>query len=50
MYLRKLNITNFRCIGSKNNGKPGLKIEFNPKLNILIKPNDSGKTKIIDAI
>lgn len=49
MYLRKLKIWNFRCFGSMGN-EPGLELEFNPKLNLLIGANDSGKTAIIDAI
>ncbi len=50
MYLNKLSIWNFRNIGSKENNQPGLEIEFDPKLNLLIGANDSGKTAIIDAI
>jgi len=50
MYLKKVKIWNFRCFGSKNNNEPGIEIDFDPKLNLLIGPNDSGKTAIIDAI
>ena len=50
MYLQKLRIWNFRSIGSKENQQPGLEIDFDPHLNLLIGANDSGKTAIIDAI
>lgn len=49
MYLKKLKIWNFRCFGSKGD-EPGLEIEFDSKVNLLIGANDSGKTAIIDAI
>ncbi len=50
VYLQKLRIWNFRSIGSKDNQEPGLEINFDPHLNLLIGANDSGKTAIIDAI
>lgn len=50
MYLKKLKIWNFRCIGTKGNNVPGLEIDFDPKLNLFIGANDSGKTAIVDAI
>lgn len=50
MYLKKLRVWNFRCFGRKENDQPGLEIDFDPKLNLLIGANDSGKTAIIDAI
>lgn len=50
MFLKKLRIWNFRSIGSKDGQQPGLKIDFDPHLNLLIGANDSGKTAIIDAI
>jgi len=50
MYLKSLKIWNFRCIAQGQNGEPGLSVEFNPRLNLLIGANDSGKTAIIDAI
>jgi len=50
MYINNLKIWNFRCFSQGENGEPGLNIEFNPKLNLLIGANDSGKTAIIDAI
>jgi putative ATP-dependent endonuclease of OLD family len=49
MYLKTLKIWNFRSIGSKDN-EPGLTVNFDPKFNLLIGPNDSGKTAVIDAI
>ena len=50
MYLKRIKIWNFRCYGSKSNNEPGIEIDFDPKLNLLIGANDSGKTAIIDAI
>jgi putative ATP-dependent endonuclease of OLD family len=50
MYLKNLKIWNFRSIGSKDGQQPGLEIDFDPHLNLLIGANDSGKTAIIDAI
>lgn len=50
MYLKNLKIWNFRSIGSKDDQQPGLEIDFDPHLNLLIGANDSGKTAIIDAI
>lgn len=50
MHIKTLKIWNFRCIGQGNNGEPGLTIDFNPSINLLIGANDSGKTAIIDAI
>jgi len=50
VYLKRIKIWNFRCYGSKSNNEPGIEIDFDPKLNLLIGPNDSGKTAIIDAI
>lgn len=43
MYLQKLHIKNFRAIKDTE-------IHFNKGLNILIGPNNSGKTTIIDAL
>lgn len=43
MYLQELHIKNFRAIKDT-------KIKFNKGLNILIGPNNSGKTTIIDAL
>jgi putative ATP-dependent endonuclease of OLD family len=57
MYLSTLKIWNFRQFGETRaegtaelTGTPGLHLEFNPRLNVLIGQNDSGKTAIIDAI
>ena len=43
MYLQELHIKNFRAIKDA-------KIQFNKGLNILIGPNNAGKTTIIDAL
>ena len=43
MYLKKLHVKNFRGIKDSE-------IHFNKGLNILIGPNNSGKTTIIDAL
>ena len=43
MYLRKLSICNFRKLKS-------LEIKFEPGLNILVGPNNVGKTTVIDAL
>ena len=50
MILRTIKIWNFRSINKGENEQPGLEVEFNPSLNLLIGANDSGKTAIIDAI
>lgn len=54
MYLSKLRIWNFRrysMIGDTfDTAKPGIEVEFNDGLNVLIGENDTGKTAIIDAI
>jgi len=56
VFLKELKIWNFRSIGTKDNDlsvnkeNPGIEISFNPKLNVLIGENDSGKTAVIDAI
>lgn len=43
MYLRKLSICNFRKLKS-------VEITFEPGLNILVGPNNVGKTAVIDAL
>jgi len=43
MYLKLINIKNFRKIKDA-------KCSFNPGLNLIVGPNDSGKTAVIDAI
>ena len=50
MYLAELRLTNFRKFGKGVNGEPGLVLNLNKGLNVLIGENDSGKTCIIDAI
>lgn len=54
MYLSELKIWNFRKFGSKIKEdcteEPGLSLNFNKGLNLLVGENDSGKTAIIDAI
>jgi len=54
MYLSELKLWNFRKYGIKEeefeNSEPGLVIQFNLGLNVLIGENDSGKTAIVDAI
>lgn len=50
MYLKEVRIWNFRQYGEKFDEKPGIIVPLNPKFNILIGENDSGKTAIIDAI
>ena len=50
MYLKKINIYNFRKFRQKDNGGPGLEVSFNESFNLIIGENDSGKTAIIDAI
>ncbi len=43
IYIKELKIQNFKSVDSEI-------IEFNKGLNILVGPNNSGKTNIIDAI
>lgn len=56
VFLKELKIWNFRSIGTQDNDltvnkeNPGIEVAFNPKLNVLIGENDSGKTAVIDAI
>ena len=56
MYLRHLKLWNFRKYGVSGEKKEitddnfGLKVEFQPGLNVLVGENDSGKTAIIDSI
>lgn len=54
MYLQTLKLWNFRKYGINGenfeSAGPGLKVEFNDKVNVLVGENDSGKTTIIDAI
>jgi putative ATP-dependent endonuclease of OLD family len=54
MYLSEIKLWNFRKFGmigeSIDNSLPGLYLQFNEGMNVLIGENDSGKTAIIDAI
>ncbi len=43
MYLKKLNIRNFRCFGN-------YEIEFAPRVTVLFGKNGSGKTTLINAL
>ena len=54
MYLSELKLWNFRKYGIgegyPDKQEPGLSLQLEPGLNVLIGENDSGKTAIIDAI
>ena len=54
MYLSKLRIWNFRRYSMNgelfDTALPGIEVNFNEGLNVLIGENDTGKTAIIDAI
>jgi len=54
MYLHTLKLWNFRKYGiigeSFESAEPGLTVQFNKGVNVLVGENDSGKTTIIDAI
>jgi len=54
MYLQELKLWNFRKYGiigeSFDSSLPGLIVNFNEGVNVLVGENDSGKTTIIDAI
>lgn len=50
MFLSELKIWNFRKYGSSDSGAPGLHLQLNKGLNLLVGENDSGKTAIVDAI
>jgi len=50
MYLKTVALTNFRQFSMKENGSPGITVNFNSSFNVIIGENDSGKTAIIDAI
>lgn len=50
MFLSKLKIWNFRKYATKENGTPGLEVNFKEGLNLIVGENDAGKTTIIDAI
>ncbi|MCF7753170.1 AAA family ATPase [Paenibacillus xylanexedens] len=50
MYLHSVKVWNWRKFGQSADGGPGMEVEFNSGLNVLVGENDSGKTSIIDAI
>lgn len=54
MYLHTLKLWNFRKYGIAgdlfDSAEPGLSVQFNKGVNVLVGENDSGKTTIIDAI
>ncbi len=54
MYLKIIKLWNFRRYGINGEkfetAKPGLEVQFNDGVNVLVGENDSGKTAIIDAI
>jgi len=54
MFLSELKLWNFRKYGvgtdDIDNTAPGVVVELNPGLNVLIGENDSGKTAVVDAI
>jgi putative ATP-dependent endonuclease of OLD family len=54
MHLHELRLWNFRKYGIKGDAfesaDPGLKVQFQQGVNVLIGENDSGKTTIVDAI
>lgn len=50
MYLHSLKLWNWRKFSQKIDGLPGIEVEFNNGLNVLVGENDAGKTAIIDAI
>jgi len=45
MYLSQIMIKNYRKYGD-----PGISVDFEPELNVLIGENASGKSTIVDAI
>jgi len=49
MYLKRLEIENFRIFGSREKNEHGV-VDFQPGLSLLVGENDSGKTCVIDAI
>lgn len=50
MYLSQLNLWNFRKYGKGEGEKPGLSLDLQPGLTLLVGENDAGKTAVIDAI
>lgn len=50
MYLHNLKLWNWRKFAQKPGHEPGIEVEFNNGLNVLVGENDAGKTAIIDAL
>jgi energy-coupling factor transporter ATP-binding protein EcfA2 len=50
MRVDSLRIRNFRCFGERDNGDWALLLRPKPSLNLLVGPNGSGKTAILDAL
>lgn len=54
MYLSEIKLWNFRQYGIKGDkletAEPGMVVQFNKGVNVLVGENDSGKTAIVDAI
>lgn len=54
MFLSELNLWNFRKYGIIEGAEgidlPGLSLKLNPRLNLIVGENDSGKTALLDAI
>lgn len=50
MKIDSLRIRNFRCFTENANGEWGVVFRPNPNLNLIIGPNGSGKTAMVDAI
>ncbi|MBD0851927.1 ATP-dependent nuclease [Maribacter arenosus] len=56
MYISNIKAWNFRKISTSDSSgeirtdNPGINLAFNPKLNVLVGENNSGKTAIVDAI
>ncbi|WP_092076804.1 ATP-dependent nuclease [Poseidonocella sedimentorum] len=47
MYIRKIEIENFRCFGE---GEKKFVLSLSPGLTALLGENDAGKTAVIDAL
>ena len=43
MYLKMLEVKNFRALED-------IRVEFNPRVNVIVGPNAIGKTTILEAI
>ncbi len=49
MYLEKIEVENFRLFGSREEGRHA-QIRFQPGINLIVGPNDAGKTCLIDSV